>query len=164
MVDRQLFCSREELLELCAGTIALAPHEVPPLPAKPELRDVPEWRSFEHEAWQAGELARQTLSAHRSWKADPTIRSAILSVALHKPLARGRQSWILALGFVAAQDLASELVPLLGDTQVNGHVVDALLRMRCGDYAGQVWPLTQHEHAWIRKLARRYVKRYSAAA
>jgi len=66
----------------------------------------------------------------------------------------------MAIGFVAACHVASSLVAFLNDTDVDGQVVDALLKMRAGGFGHDVAPLVQSNKAWIRRLAKKYVERY----
>jgi hypothetical protein len=66
----------------------------------------------------------------------------------------------MAMGFVAAYQYASALVPFLSDSDVDGQVVHTLLKMRAGGYAEAVAPLLQSEKPWIRRLAKKYVERY----
>ena len=70
----------------------------------------------------------------------------------------------MALGFSAAAPHAAALVPLLADPDVHGHVIDTLLKMRVHSYDAAVRPLLDAEHAWIRRLARRYVVRSAVAS
>jgi len=67
----------------------------------------------------------------------------------------------MAIGFVGARQFAMTLVPFLSDSDVDGQVLDTLLKMKAGDYAQAVVPLAQSKKAWIRRLARRYLQRYS---
>lgn len=70
----------------------------------------------------------------------------------------------MALGFVDSSEHAPTLVRFLSDPDVDGQVLDTLIKIRAGEFADQVWPLANHQQAWVQKLARRYLKRYAAAA
>jgi len=155
---------KDELIALCRKTIRLAPAERPPDLPILESAGVPDWYPFERKGWANGETARQTLIGRRNWKRDQQLQQEMLAVATHEPLRRGRQSWLMALGFVDAQPLANRIAPFLTDPNVDGHVIDALLKMRSPDYVSEIWRLSKHEQPWIRKLARRYLVRYSDAA
>ncbi len=154
---------KSDLVELCRNTLALSPNTIPPDQEIDPGYGQPKWYQFEHEAWAFGEQARQAFSHNRSWKRDPQLQLTVLEVATRRHLRRGRQSWVMALGFTAARQQAPALVEYLADPDVDGHVLDTLLKMRVGDFAAQVWPLTRHEQTWVRKLARRYLSRYAAA-
>ena len=108
-----------------------------------------------------GESIRKSLQAHPSLKKDPLIAAAILDVLRHRNLRRGRESFVMALGYVGASAHAPALVALIGDHDICGHVVDTLLKMRVGGYGREVAPLAGHKQAWVRRLAKRYVERYA---
>ncbi len=156
--------TKSDLEELCNRALDSAPESVSPDLRNDSSLGVPAWYDFESAAWAAGEQVRQAFSQHRTWKKDAALRDRVLEVAVHRQLRRGRQAWIMALGFVDARDLAPALAPHLSDPDVEGQVVDTLTKMRAGGFSQQVWPLTSHKQAWIRKLARRYLKRYAATA
>jgi hypothetical protein len=69
----------------------------------------------------------------------------------------------MSLGFVAAAPMAVRLVRFLGDKDIDGQVIDALLKMRVRGFVTEVSPLMKAEKTWIRNLATRYVQRYSEA-
>ena len=56
------------------------------------------------------------------------------------------------------------LVPYLKDADVDGHVVDASLKMKEPGFADRVAPLTRADKAWIRGLARKYLERYPVSS
>ncbi len=155
--------SKADLAELCRRTLESAPGAVPPDLPIDSKAGAPEWYDFEHRAWEAGEHVRQAFSRNRTWKKDAALREQVLEVAVHRQLRRGRQAWVMALGFVDAHELAPGLAVFLSDPDVEGQIVDTLIRMRAGDFSDRVWPLTNHEQAWVRKLARRYLKQYATA-
>ena len=79
-------------------------------------------------------------------------------------LRRGRQSFVMALGFTGAAHLAPRVARFLADPDVDGQVIDTLLKMRAPGFVAAVRPLLTDTHAWIRNLAKKYVARYSPAA
>jgi len=139
----------------------LAPAEYPPtLSPSKELFGAPDWYPFEHEAWQVGEKIRQALVDKPSLRKDREIIHKVLQVSLCRNLRRGRQSFVMLLGFVGAEPFAEELVPYLQDEDVNGHVLDTLLKMKARGFAAEVSPLSKAHETWIRKLAKKYLDRY----
>ena len=153
--------SEEEVLAACDHALRLAPTQWPhTLPASKELLGAPEWYPFEREAWAIGESVRRAFVQHRHWKKNTILISKVVEVAKNRNLRRGRQSFITALGFASACPHASSLVAFLSDPDVNGQVVDTLLKMRAGDFANVVAPLVQSEKTWIRRLAKKYIERY----
>lgn len=153
--------SATDILAACDRALALAPLDYPPtLPGTPELRGAPAWYPFEHEAWAIGEAVRQVFVRHPRLKKQKDVLAKVLQIATCRNLRRGRQSFVMALGFVAARDQAAELAPLLADPDVDGQVVDTLLKMRAPGFASNVRPLLDSDKAWIRKLVGRYIERY----
>lgn len=153
--------SEEEVLAACDQALRLSPSEWPPtLPTSKELLGAPEWYSFEHEAWRIGESVRRAFSHHPALKKNATLISKTVSVATCRNLRRGRQSFIMAIGFVAARPYASSLIEFLDDPDVDGQVVYTLLRMRADGFAHAVAPLLTSDKNWIKRLAEKYVKRY----
>ena len=153
--------SEEQVFAACEQALRLAPSEWPPtLPPSEKLWGAPEWYSFGRDAWPIGESIRRAFVQHPNLKKKTGLVSKVAEVATCRNLRRGRQSIIMAIGFVAARDYASELVPFLADSDVDGQVVHTLLKMRAAGYSRSVAPLLQSEKAWIRRLARTYVERY----
>lgn len=159
------FSSTAELTAACERAIGLAPASYPPTQSpSAEIGGAPAWYDFEFAAWPIGEEIRQTLSQHPRWKSDPTVVAKIVQAAVYRNLRRGRQSFVLALGFVAARDWADRLVPFLTDPDVDGQVVHTLLKMKAAGFADQVRPLTVSPKTWIRRLAEKYLDRYPASS
>lgn len=67
---------------------------------------------------------------------------------------------MMALGFVGARQFAMRLVPFLCDSDVDGQVLDTLLKMKAGGHGQAVAPLAHSNKAWIRRLAKKYLERY----
>jgi hypothetical protein len=158
--DRVTIMKAEDIISACDKALALAPTEwSPTLPVSP-LFGAPEWYSFEHEAWDLGECVRQAFSANRRLKRERAVLERVVGVATCRNLRRGRQSFVMALGFVDARDCAPELAPYLSDLDVKGQVVSTLLLMRAPGFATDVVPLLDSDKTWIRNLARRYLERF----
>jgi hypothetical protein len=148
----------------CARAQALAPSAYPnDLPSKPDLRGEPDWYPFEHAAWALGEEVRQAFKRAPTLKRDALLLDSIAAVVDTVNLRRGRQSFAMALGFKSAAALAPRLAAHLGDLDVAGHVAHALLKMGATGFASEIRPLLQDKHAWIQRLARRYLAREAAA-
>jgi len=151
----------EQVLAACEAALRLAPSAWPPdLPASKELLGAPEWYPFERNAWAIGESIRRAFVQYPRLKKKTVLTSKIAEVATCRNLRRGRQSFVMAMGFVAARSYAAELVPFLGDTDVDGQVVYTLLKMRAGGHALAVGALLRSEKTWIRRLAKKYAERY----
>ena len=120
----------------------------------------PEWYPFEHEAWPIGESVRRAFVQRPQLKKNAALISKVVEVATCRNLRRGRQSFIIAIGFVSASPFASSLVASLNDPDVDGQIVHTLLKMRAEGFAHAVAPLVQSHKAWIRRLAKKYIERY----
>jgi hypothetical protein len=67
---------------------------------------------------------------------------------------------VKALGFVSARHYAARLAVFLGDPDVNGQVLDTLIKMKTPGYAHEVSLLLHSDKTWIRRLAEKYLDRY----
>jgi len=155
--------SEQEILAACEKAIRLAPIEFPPtLPPSKELSGAPEWYPFENQAWPIGESIRQAFARHPKLKKRENVIAKVAEVATCRNLRRGRQSFIMALGFVSARHYADRLARFLGDPDVDGQVLDTLIKMRISGYTHEVDLLLQSDKPWIRRLAKKYIDRQSA--
>jgi hypothetical protein len=153
--------SEEEILAACEEAIRLAPAEFPPtLPPSKELSCAPEWYSFEHAAWPIGETIRRAFVEYPRLKKNEAVLAKVAAVATYRNLRRGRQSFVMALGSVAARRYADTVAPFLSDPDVDGQVLDTLIKMKASGFAREVAPLANSDKPWIRRLAKRYVDRY----
>ena len=67
----------------------------------------------------------------------------------------------MVLGFISARHYAERLAPRLGDPDVDGQVLHTLIKMRASGYTREAELLLFSEQTWIRRLATRYLDRYS---
>jgi hypothetical protein len=157
--------SEDEVSAACAEALALAPPAWPiTLPRSPQLKGAAEWYEFEHHAWEIGESVRRAFAKNRRFKTNRALLTKVAEAATCRNLRRGRQSFVMALGFVAARQYAPALAEYVNDPDVGGQVVDTLLKMRVPGYARMIGSLLRSEKAWIRRLAGRYVERYPDAS
>jgi hypothetical protein len=124
----------------------------------------PEWHSFEHQAWPIGESIRRAIAQNPRLKKNESILAKLAEVATCRNLRRGRQSFVMALGFVAAQKYAQNLVPFLSDPDVDGQILDTLIKMKAPGFAQDVALLLNSERTWVRRLAKKYVDRYPTSS
>ncbi len=152
---------KEKVIAACDRALSFAPSEYPPdLPSSEELLGAPEWYSFEGRVWEIGEHIRSQLQSNPNLKADMGILNKIISVIQCRNLRRGRQSFVLLLGFKGANNYADEIAHFLNDPDVAGHALDALLKMRVAGYASRVEALLESKQTWIRNKAKTYLERY----
>ena len=94
---------KEEVLSACDRVLSFAPSEYPPdLPTREGLFGAPEWYSFEWKAWEIGENIRHHLKENPKLKANTDLLGRIISVIQCRNLRRGRQSFVLLMGFRGA--------------------------------------------------------------
>jgi hypothetical protein len=155
--------SFDSVTAACEAALALAPDHFPPdLPTNELLSEAPEWYPFELRAWEIGEKIRQALSANRKLRGDSAVQENLLRVVLQRNLRRGRQPFVTNLAFKSAQPIAKYLAIFLNDPDIDGQVVDALLKMQAAGYSAEVASLTQSRYRWIRTLAQKYLRAYPA--
>jgi hypothetical protein len=160
-VSSDVPASAEEIFAACEKALLLAPAEYPPtLPPSKEISGEPEWYAFEREAWPLGESIRRAFVQNSKLKKNATVLEKVLEVARCRNLRRGRQSFIMALGFVAAGQHAKTLSTFLQDPDVGGQVLYTLVKMKASGFASEVEPLLQSDKTWIRNLAKKYLSRY----
>jgi hypothetical protein len=153
--------SEQEILAACEKAMRIAPADfLPTLPTSKELLGQPEWYPFEHEAWPIGESIRRAFVNYPKFKKCDDILAKVVEVATYRNLRRGRQSFIMALGFVSARPYADRLAAFLHDPDVDGHVLDTLIKMKAPGHAREVKSLLQADKTWIRNLAKKYLDRY----
>ena len=161
MIVTESYTTPEQIIGACVATKALAPAECPPdLPTSPLLSGEPGWYDFEEQAWPIGEAIHRSLKAKSQLRRDTSVTQAIFGVIGCRNLRRGRQSFVLALGYTTASQHAAGIAALLSDPDICGHVVDTLLKMQVSGYELQVAELARHQQPWVRRLSRRYVARY----
>ena len=152
---------RSRILDLVAKAEAAIPATLlPDLPPARYTSGAPEWHGFEDVVWQQGEVIRQLLVECKSLRKDAGLQSAFLRVACNRKAKRGRQSFIMLLGYSCCSGSAPAIAGQLSDPDVAGHVVDTLTKMRCPDFVQDVEELTNSDTTWVRNKAKRYVERY----
>jgi hypothetical protein len=62
----------------------------------------------------------------------------VAEVATCRNLRRGRHSFIMAVGFVSARHYSERLVAFLNDPDVDGQVLDTLIKMKAPSYTREV--------------------------
>jgi|SRR5580704_11314311 hypothetical protein len=153
--------SAEEIFAACEKALSLAPAEYSPtLPPSKEISGTPEWYAFGHEVWPIGETVRRSFAQHPKFKKNEDLLNKVVEVVICRDLRRGRQSFIMALGFVAARQHAKTLSQFLSDPDVDGHVAYTLIKMKASGFSPEVEPLLQSDKTWIRNLAKKYLSRY----
>ena len=164
MIVTELYVKTDQIVGACVSVRALAPATFPvDLPTSKLLSGAPGWYDFEEQAWPIGEAICRSLKAAPKLRKDPAVLNALASVVRCVNLRRGRQSFVMALSTKSAAAFATELASYLTDPDIDGHALDALIKIGAGGFISQVLPLANHPQAWVRRLAKRYLERYGAA-
>ena len=160
-VIRNLVMSTKQLIldEIRKAEIRIPEYEVPDLPGQKDFPEVPEWHSFERSVWKSGEDIRVLLQKSSKLRSDFEIQKSILSICKNQNAKRGRQSFVLLLGSPKCASLAGTVVELLCDSDISGHVISVLLKMKVPGYTNQIEPFASHEVAWIRNKAKSYMQK-----
>lgn len=133
---------------------------VPDLPGQKNFPEVPEWHDFEHSVWSSGEKIRGFFQRKPKLRSDLDLQKSILEICKNRNAKRGRQSFVLLLGSPKCVHLAEEIVSLIDDNDVYGHVISALIKMKAAGYTERVEFYTDHKVAWVRNKAKAYVEKY----
>src|SRR4051812_12097088 len=94
------FTTADEVIAACEAARSLAPAEVlSDLAPDAAIGGAPGWHPFEHAAWPIGESIRLSLKEAPLLKRDSGALDAVAGVVSCRNLRRGRQSFVMALGF-----------------------------------------------------------------
>jgi hypothetical protein len=91
--------------------------------------------------------------------ADDRVFERLAAIAEDKRHGHDREMVALALGNMKNPHTVDVLVRLLDDDQVSGHAIMALGKLRAKSARGKVERFVQHPKAWIRREARKALKR-----
>lgn len=149
---------RARILALLEQARSAVPSSTLVRPSSTTRSDPPKWHDFEFTVWELGEKIRQALTECTSLRKDVDLQRAFLELAVDRRADRGRQAFIMLLGFKSCADHAPRLVGELDDLDVAGHVVSTLYKMKASGFTAQVRPFANDKRAWIRKEAKRYLE------
>ena len=157
-MDRSYF--DDQLDSLLSEAERLIPEEnLPDLPFIPEAPDVPDWYEFENALWDKGEEIRQLILTGKKKPNKGQIKR-ICDICVNPFAKRGRQSFVMLLGKTCYAEYAPVIAPFLSDGDIDGHVADTIYKMGVPDYISQMQPLTKHNRAWVRNIAKKYIGKY----
>ena len=130
------------------------------LPNLKELPNVREMHHYEHKIWDLGEKIRQLIFEHKGLRKDKELNDRIIKFCLNKNSKRGRESFIMLLWYKHNQKYAEQLVSLINDKYVYGHIIEGLNKIQLEGYCKEVSPYATDELTWIRKQANKYLEKY----
>ncbi|MBQ4572722.1 MAG: hypothetical protein IJA80_05545 [Clostridia bacterium] len=158
-MDRDMF--DKTLNKLLSNAESMIPDEnLPDLPFMETAPDVHDWYGFEHELWEKGEEIRQHILYGKKRPNTEQVER-IVAICMDKRAKRGRESFVMLLGKKCYVNYAEKIATLLNDSDVDGHVIDTLYKMGADGYDIQIKPFINHNRAWIRNKATKYIEKYS---
>lgn len=157
---RELLMEKNKIIDLITMAKDLTPDilekDLNPIDGFP---DVPNWHHYEHKIWAIGEQIRQIIYSEKSLKKDKELNNLIIEFCLNKNSKRGRQPFVLLLGYKHLSEYAPKLISLINDEYVNGHVIDTIYKMQAKGYEKEIRPFATHKITWIRKTAIKYLEK-----
>ena len=152
---------KEEIIGLINKAKSLTPKnmekDLNPMEGFP---NVPNWHKHEHEIWGIGEEIRQIINTKKSLRRDKEINDLIIDFCLDNKSKRGRQPFVLLLGYKHLSEYAPKLITMINDQFIDGQIIDTIYKMQATDFEKEITPFTTDKITWIRKLALKYVGKY----
>ena len=133
--------AKNTILELLYKTKQVIPSQLQPdLPPGKYSGKQPEWYSFEHTVWGMGEKIRQIFVEYKALQKDTDILDEIIKICTNPNAKRGRQSFIMLLGYKHCFTYGDKLITQINDCGVYGHVIYTLLKMRAYNFTKEIKP------------------------
>ena len=152
---------KEKILELIKKAESLTPknieEDLKPMDGVPV---VPSWHKYESDIWEIGEEIRQIITTKKSLRKDNEINELIINFCQNRNSKRGRQSFILLLGYKDLSGYASKLINMVNDKFVYGQIIDTIYKMRAGGYDKEIRPFLNDKNTWIKNLAKKYIEKH----
>jgi len=117
----------------------------------------PDWLGFETALWKLSERLRPVFAARKDWRSGSEIMNAVIHICCNQNYAKGRQNFVLMLGDFGGTSEAIELGKLLSDTDVQGHAIKALCKLRDDRFRASVESLMPSLKGWTKSAAKKYL-------
>jgi len=152
--------NKEKILQLIESAKSEIPTDlVKDLPVS-ELTGYPQKHSFEYNIWGIGEKIRPLLIEEPKLRSNIEIQKGILSICMDKRAKKGRESFVMLMGSVKFAKYASEIASLVNDSDVSGHAINTLVKMKQPGFFQEVAPHKESKIAWVRNAAKKYCEKY----
>ncbi len=149
---------RSAIVSLLDDASAAIPNRlVGRLPESEELDGEPAWHDFESPIWALGEEIRQLFLRKPALRTACDLQIQILGIATDRRAHRGRQSFVMLLGYKSCANHAARLFQEIDDPCIDGHIISTLYKMKAHGFASQIQPFVTNRMTWIRKEAIRYI-------
>lgn len=117
----------------------------------------PDWLGFETALWKLSERLRPAVSARKDWRSGSEVIRAVLHLCRNQSYAKGRQNFVLMLGDFGGADEAAALGDLLTDSDVQGHAITALCKLRDNRFRSVVEKVMPSLQGWSKSAAKKYL-------
>jgi len=122
--------------------------------------DGPEWTGYEVRLWELGSKFELYLRANKKIRGRNALSNAIGELVADKRFGKGREIFVMIIGNFGDASFAEVLKPLLADTDVDGHALDALTKLKIRGLDSLVEPLlAKGKQTWIRNAAKKYIQK-----
>jgi hypothetical protein len=153
---------KEKIINLINKAETLTPQKIEKdLEPLDEFSQVQNWHKYEIDIWEIGEKIRQVIISKKSLRKDTEIIELIIKFCLNKNSKRGRQSFILLLGYKHLSKYAPQLINLIDDKYVYGQIIDTICKMQATGFEKKILPFRTDKNTWIKNTAIKYTEKYS---
>ena len=117
----------------------------------------PDWFGFETALWKLSERLRPVFAARKDWRSGSEMMNAVLLLCQNQSYAKGRQNFVLMLGDFGGRKEVATLGDLLTDTEVQGHAIKALCKLRDDRFRETVEGIMPSLKGWSKSAAKKYL-------
>lgn len=117
----------------------------------------PDWLGFEMYLWKLSERLRPLFKVRKDWRSGSEILKSMVSVCQRREFGKGRQNFVLLIGDFGGVAESNELGVLLNDSNVQGHVIKALVKQRNTRFQDKVANTIPALSGWTKSVAKKYV-------
>jgi hypothetical protein len=153
--------AKNRVIELLEKAKELTPNSLEPdLPSIEGHSDIPSWHDYEHKIWEIGEEISQISFEYKRLRKDDSINEMIVDFCTNKNAKRGRESFVMLLWYKHNQKYADQLISLLNDKYVYGHIITALNKIQMSGFDQEVLPFINDKKSWIKKEVAKYLEKF----
>lgn len=117
----------------------------------------PDWLGYELKIWKMGEVLRH-LYRFRRWKGKDVLLDQVANLIKNRDYGKGRQTLALLLGDFGGKYYSDDLIELLDDRDICGHVIKAIKKARIRGMSEKVRHIAENSGGWVKRAAQNYIK------
>ena len=122
-------------------------------------KGAPDWLGYEMRLWELSELIRAYLRSKRGMRGRCGVLDSVAEIASDTEYGKGRQNFVLLLSQYGGEEYSDVLGGLLDDTEVRGHAVKGLTKLKALGYVGKIESiLSDSKVAWVKAAVRKYLR------